>query len=165
MALRSETNGRKGYQKGWRKNGMEDDMDGNMDGMDGRKRMRISSHLLLWTKCSFKIRGGSVKNKVESCCSTPANNGYPIITEAYWLNIIHKIWTSITESGRNLDINRGIWTSITESWQNLRNLDVNHGIWTESGHQLRNLNVNDRILTKIAESGPQSRNLDIKQQT
>ena len=38
MAIRSETNGRKGYQKGWRKNGMEDDMDSNMDGMDGRKK-------------------------------------------------------------------------------------------------------------------------------
>ena len=23
------------------------------------------------------------QNKVESCCSTPANNGYPIITEAH----------------------------------------------------------------------------------
>ena len=38
MVIRSETNGRKGYQKGWRKNGMEDNMDSNMDGMDGRKK-------------------------------------------------------------------------------------------------------------------------------
>ena len=150
---------------------MEDDMDSNMDGMDGRKKNEkfqpstFKNHqsfihkVLTTVQQNTRVR----QNKVESCCSTPANNGYPIITEAYWLNVIHKIWTSITESGRNLDINRGIWTSITESWQNLRNLDVNHGIWTESGHQLRNLNVNDRILTKkIAKSGPQSRNLDIK---
>ena len=169
---------------------MEDDMDSNMDGMDGRKKNEkfrpstFKNHQSFIHKVLTTVQQNTRErqNKVESCCSTPANNGYPIITEAYWLNVIHKIWTSITESGRNLDINRGIWTSITESWQNLRNLDVNHGIWTESGHQLRNLNVNDRILTKksrnldlnheiwtsstetwtsITESGRQLRNLDV----
>ena len=73
MVIRSETNGWKGYQKGWRKNGMKDDMDSNMNGMDGRKKNEK------FRPSAFKRR--KRQNKVESCCSKPANNGYPIITE------------------------------------------------------------------------------------
>ena len=88
MVIRSETNGWKGYQKGWRKNGMEDDMDSNMDGMDGRKKNEkfrpstFKNHQSFIHKVLTTVQQNTRErqNKVESCCSTPANNGYPIIT-------------------------------------------------------------------------------------